>query len=165
MCLINDDRSEIILVKLCQTFLPLKGLDRTNRDPVPAPQTGGFRFFKCTAETCRFCDLVRCLIQQLSAVCQDQDPLTASHAFFCHLCENDGLTAAGWQHDKGFIHFFPLFKNAVLCFLLIRTQFHLCTHCLKAPCLIFWSFIRIETFYIVAGTLLSIFRVFMYPQF
>ena len=102
----------------------LQGLHAAHDNAEPCIQTGGIGLFHRADKAGGALQLVRCLFQQLTAMGQNEHPVTGAHLIGSYRCKHDGLAGAGRQHQQGAgVAVLPLGMNVVAGLLLVGSQF------------------------------------------
>ena len=73
----------------------LQGLHAAHDNAEPCIQTGGICLFHRADKAGGTLQLVRCLFQQLTAMGQNEHPVTGAHLIGSYRCKHDGLAGAG----------------------------------------------------------------------
>ena len=122
--LVDDDSAKVIPGKAFQPGGALQGLHAAHHHTEPCIQTGGICLFHRADKAGGALQLVRCLFQQLTAMRQNEHPVTGAHLIGSYRCKHNGLAGAGRQHQQGAgVAVLPLGVDAFTGLLLVGSQF------------------------------------------
>ena len=126
MRLVDDDVLKIIGRELREALVTHERLNGSDDDAVPGGKTALFCLFDRAAQSCRFKNLIGCLVEQLATVSEDEHACAVRHTILRDGREDDGLAGSCRQDKKRFLlPVLPFLLHLIARLDLVRSELHI----------------------------------------